>query len=87
MKQVLTFLTKSMQVLLLGILCIACSSSHDDGGGNNSTKPQTDVKGNVTVNLTPEKSKRQLNPMQGWVIYASIRGGDLPSDFWQKYDN
>lgn len=87
MKQVLTFLTKSMQVLLLGILCIACSSSNDDGGGDNSTKPQTDVKGNVTVNLTPEKSKRQLNPMQGWVIYASIRGGDLPSDFWQKYDN
>ncbi len=86
MKKFLFFSPKIVKnVVLFFLVCVACSCSNN-GGEDNPTNPN-DIKGNVTVSLTPEKSKRQLNPMQGWVIYASIRGGDLSSDFWQKYDN
>lgn len=70
--------------ILLTILLPGCDKpDNGDGSGTDSNNGQ--IEGNVTVTVTPERSKNLRNPLCGWMLYSGL-GNGLSETFWEDYD-
>ena len=75
-----------LTVALLSSSLVIGTSCSDDDDNSSSITHNWDASGNVVVDIKPDRTSLQRNPMQGWVIYAGL-GDGLVDDFWEQYDN
>lgn len=86
MKVYSNILGNMLAVALLSSTLVTGTSCSDDEGTESGTANLWDVSGNVVVDIKPDRTSLQRNPMQGWVIYGGI-GDGMVDDFWEQYDN
>lgn len=71
--------------ILLTVLLPGCDKP-DNGDGSGTVTGGVQIEGNVTVTVTPERSKNLRNPLNGWMLYSGI-GDGLSATFWEDYDD
>ncbi|MDU1890109.1 MAG: DUF4832 domain-containing protein [Dysgonomonas sp.] len=79
MKNKLRFTALGYMISLL--ITFGACSSNDNDEDDNSSNPSD----NISVSITPERTKLLRNPMTGWVIYSGL-GDGLSDNFWKDYD-